>query len=598
MNNTLLNSASGIRTHQFGLDSIANNIANVNTNGYKESIPEFKNLFSTHMDSLNANSITNNDRSYGATASSNAISTKNGNYHPSDGDFDVAYMGKGWFVIGPNNEGSFSITEDGYEEDQKTYFTRNGSFMRDADGYLVTPSGYYVYGINLGKIENGIFTSSRDEEADLQGLHQASMKPMQIPQELKFHPVLTTNVDISVNLNAKSNFKSAQEVLIPNGEIDISRVMSQDVASFADNDGNAFDPRAFRDIIITTNGSNGEQNYRFTYGNGGVGANEFHTLGDLAELFARANLTLRPTISALGGVALSVENQTGQNMQVTIGGSLSSRMGINTAQVPLPPQEQINSKDLKIATYTTAIDIYDEDGKKFLLKSEYYLRDAGDPTATPPIEQLWEVRSGVYDYNGEFLISKQLVTHELRFDRDGKPTSQEPIELDFKEGSIRYSVTNSKKYTSRNLPYEDSKLLESSQDGKAEGDLKDIRIDENGIIFLAFSNGISEPMGRLGVAAFVNDQGLKKDGGNVFSMTTSNLNGQNRVLSGNPILGWNSDDGNLKFGQIKHKYLETSNVDVGNALTNLIMYQRGYSMNAKAFSAGDDMVKEAIGLKR
>ncbi|WP_288644357.1 flagellar basal body rod C-terminal domain-containing protein, partial [uncultured Helicobacter sp.] len=99
------------------------------------------------------------------------------------------------------------------------------------------------------------------------------------------------------------------------------------------------------------------------------------------------------------------------------------------------------------------------------------------------------------------------------------------------------------------------------------------------------------------VVAFVNDQGLKKNGDNVYSMQTSNLNGQDRILSGNPILGWN-EEGNLKFGQIKHKYLETSNVDVGNALTNLILFQRGYSMNAKAFSTGDDLVKEAIALKK
>ena len=142
MNDTILNSYSGIKTHQFGLDSVANNIANVNTNGFKENIPEFKNLFSAQLDHINSNSITNNDRSYGATAASNAISTKNGNYHPSDGNFDVAYMGKGWFIVGPKQDGNFTINEDGYTENQQTFFTRNGGFNRDADGYLVTSGGY------------------------------------------------------------------------------------------------------------------------------------------------------------------------------------------------------------------------------------------------------------------------------------------------------------------------------------------------------------------------------------------------------------------------------------------------------------------------
>lgn len=599
MNDTILNSYSGMKTHQFGLDSIANNIANVNTNGFKENIPEFKNLFSAQMDALNSNTITNNDRSYGATGASNAISTKNGNYHPSDGQFDVAYMGKGWFVVGEKQDGSFAVKEDGYEMPQPIYFTRNGGFNRDSDGYLVTSSGQYVYGVNLGKIDNGIFTSSPSEQ-DLSSLPSGQMQPLQIPQELKFHPVVTTKVDVAVNLNAKSNFKSAQELLVPNGVIDEERVKSQDVASFADDDGQPFDPRAFRDIIITIKkgeeGSESEESLRFTYGNGGTSANEFRTIGDLMELFSKSGLELVPTLGARGNLAFSVRNPKAEKIELTIGGALSSRMGISTAAIPLAQDEHIQSKDLKIATYSTALDIYDEDGEKFLLKSEYYLLDAGDPTGTPPIAQKWLVQSAVYDFNGEFMISKEPVTQELVFDKDGKPESA-PMELDFKDSKIAYSITGSDKYTSRNLPYEDSKMLEASQDGKAEGSLKDIRIDENGIIFLAFSNGVSEPMGRLGVVAFVNDQGLKKMGDNVYSLGTNALGGQNRVLSGNPILGW-SDDGNLKFGQIKHKYLETSNVDVGNALTNLILYQRGYSMNAKAFNTGDDLVKEAIALKK
>lgn len=599
MNDTILNSYSGMKTHQFGLDSISNNIANVNTNGFKENIPEFKNLFSAQMDALNSNTITNNDRSYGATGASNAISTKNGNYHPSDGQFDVAYMGKGWFVVGEKQDGSFEVKEDGYEMPQPIYFTRNGGFNRDSDGYLVTSSGQYVYGVNLEKIKDGVFTSSPSEQ-DLSSLPSGQMQPLQIPQELKFHPVVTTKVDVAVNLNAKSNFKSAQELLVPNGVIDESRVKSQDVASFADDDGQPFDPRAFRDIIITIKkgeeGSESEESLRFTYGSGGASANEFRTIGELMELFKKSGLELAPTLGARGNLAFSVRNPKAEKIELTIGGALSSRMGISTAAIPLAQDEHIQSKDLKIATYSTALDIYDEDGGKFLLKSEYYLLDAGDPTGTPPIPQRWLVQSAVYDFNGEFMISKEPVTQELVFDKDGKPQSP-PMELDFKDSKITYSITGSDKYTSRNLPYEDSKMLEASQDGKAEGSLKDIRIDENGIIFLAFSNGVSEPMGRLGVVAFVNDQGLKKMGDNVYSLGTNALGGQNRVLSGNPILGWNNE-GNLKFGQIKHKYLETSNVDVGNALTNLILYQRGYSMNAKAFNTGDDLVKEAIALKK
>ena len=42
MNSTLLNAYSGIKTHQFGLDSVSNNIANVNTIGYRENTRNLK----------------------------------------------------------------------------------------------------------------------------------------------------------------------------------------------------------------------------------------------------------------------------------------------------------------------------------------------------------------------------------------------------------------------------------------------------------------------------------------------------------------------------------------------------------------------------
>ena len=96
---------------------------------------------------------------------------------------------------------------------------------------------------------------------------------------------------------------------------------------------------------------------------------------------------------------------------------------------------------------------------------------------------------------------------------------------------------------------------------------------------------------------FANDQGLKKVGGNLFALNPSTVNGETTQLSGNPKLVWD-ESSNLKQGKILQGYVETSNVDVADALTNLILMQRGYSMNAKAFTTSDDLIKEAIALKR
>lgn len=602
MNDTILNSYSGIKTHQFGLDSISNNIANVNTTGYKENIPEFKSLFSTHLDSLGSSSAVSNDRNFGASGASNAISTKSGNYHQSDGEFDMAYQGKGWFVVGPNKNGEFKIDKDGYEQKQANYFTRNGAFSRDADGYLVNSQGYYVYGINLDKIKNGVFVSSNDNEKDLKELSQNTLKPLNIPQELKFQPVLTSKVDISINLNPASNFKNAQDVFLDkDGKLIEDKFKNQDINALASNDDKLLDTSIYNDISFKISKNGKKEEFEFKYGEGGKDKNEFRTIGDLQKLIQeKTGLTLDVARDKNGNpktpLSLSIINNS-EDMNLSVGGKIAQKLGLSASEIPLKKGSSEDSDPFKIPFYSTSTEIYDQDGKKFLLKSDYVMLDSGDSKNNPPINQKWEVTTAIYDLKGDIMVSKKPVVETAEFDANGDIIAK-PVEIDFKDHKIQYSITGSKDYKSTNLPYQESKLTQVSQDGKPEGSLREIRVDGSGIIYLAFSNGVTEAMGRVGIAAFVNDQGLKKVGGNLLEMASNTVNGENKLLSGNPILGWNDEDGTLKFGKVLYKNLETSNVDVGNALTNLILMQRGYSMNAKAFTTGDDLIKEAINLKK
>lgn len=602
MNDTILNSYSGIKTHQFGLDSISNNIANVNTTGYKENIPEFKSLFSTHLDSLGSSSAVSNDRNFGASGASNAISTKSGNYHQSDGEFDMAYQGKGWFVVGPNKNGEFKIDKDGYEQKQANYFTRNGAFSRDADGYLVNSQGYYVYGINLDKIKNGVFVSSNDNEKDLKELSQNTLKPLNIPQELKFQPVLTSKVDISINLNPASNFKNAQDVFLDkDGKLIEDKFKNQDINALTSNDDKLLDTSIYNDISFKISKNGKKEEFEFKYGEGGKDKNEFRTIGDLQKLIQeKTGLTLDVARDKNGNpktpLSLSIINNS-EDMNLSVGGKIAQKLGLSASEIPLKKGSSEDSDPFKIPFYSTSTEIYDQDGKKFLLKSDYVMLDSGDSKNNPPINQKWEVTTAIYDLKGDIMVSKKPVVQTAEFDANGDIIAK-PVEIDFKDHKIQYSITGSKDYKSTNLPYQESKLTQVSQDGKPEGSLREIRVDGSGIIYLAFSNGVTEAMGRVGIAAFVNDQGLKKVGGNLLEMASNTVNGENKLLSGNPILGWNDEDGSLKFGKVLYKNLETSNVDVGNALTNLILMQRGYSMNAKAFTTGDDLIKEAINLKK
>ena len=257
--------------------------------------------------------------------------------------------------------------------------------------------------------------------------------------------------------------------------------------------------------------------------------------------------------------------------------------------------DSFHSEFIQIPSYQTNVEIYDESGKKFLIQSRYFMTASDNPYASPPTGEKWEVHSAIFDQHGEVMISPEYVVHNIEFDSNGKPQAQ-PVELAFGEKSVTYNIAGTDDVPSSNFVYRDSGIMSKSQDGRAEGHLRDVRIDKDGIIFLAFDNGAYEPMGRIGIASFVNDQGLRKVGGNLFEMTEMVVNGNANTISGRPILGW--EGLNLKYGSVLYKHLETSNVDVGNALTELIVMQRGYSMNAKAFTTGDDLLKEAINLKR
>lgn len=745
MNGTIVNASSGIRTHQFGLDSISNNIANVNTIGYRENIPQFESLFASNLDTLNADSPINNDFNYGATKSSNAISTRSGSYKSSEGEFNIAYEGKGWFIVGEQKEGSFEIKEDGYEKKQKNYFTRDGSFLRDGEGYIVNTSGYYMYGVDLGKIENDIFTSSKNEESDFEALASGALKPLQVPQNLYYRPVLTTRVDLSANLNKNDNVSSAVVFFKDkDGAFDEERFMNTDINAFATDDAPLNAP-SYNEVRITLDKEGRKEVLTFKYGQGGEEALEFRTFNDLKNLLRdKVGLDLVVSKGADGKVGekvgLELRNNSYKNLNIELGGSLfeklgfkgkndhfSSGVGVNfnankayeknaivqykgvafirtgelgksedpfedkenwrildtsalnewsenatylegdivasegkiyrrteqagnnpinegrweeiaDMQTSLPPEytagttyavddivsydgklyrklidsgssdpkvdkvgwqelrgDSFFSEFIQIPSYQTNVEIYDESGKKFLIQSHYFMTSSDNPNANPPTGEQWEVRSAVFDQQGEVMISPDYVVHTIEFDSEGKP-SAEPVELSFGDKSVVYNIAGTEKVPSSNFVYRDSGITAKEQDGRAEGHLRDVRIDKDGIIFLAFDNGAYEPMGRVGIAAFVNDQGLRKVGGNLFEMTEMVVNGDANTISGRPILGW--EGLNLKFGSVLYKHLETSNVDVGNALTELIVMQRGYSMNAKAFTTGDDLLKEAINLKR
>ncbi|QYJ79874.1 flagellar hook protein FlgE [Shewanella acanthi] len=164
---------SGISAAQKDLNTTANNIANANTTGFKESRAEFADVY--------ANSIFANSKTAvggGVATSQVAQQFHQGSLLLTNNSLDMAIQGSGFFVT--SNE--FGTQDYSY--------TRAGAFKVNADSYVVDAAGNYLQ------------TFPVDSDGNSTSVSLSTTRPVQIP-DTAGSPAQTQNVGISMNLNAK-----------------------------------------------------------------------------------------------------------------------------------------------------------------------------------------------------------------------------------------------------------------------------------------------------------------------------------------------------------------------------------------------------------
>ncbi len=164
---------SGISAAQKDLNTTANNIANANTIGFKESRAEFADVY--------ANSIFANSK----TAVGDGVSTTQvaqqfhqGSLQLTNNSLDLAIQGNGFFV-----------TSSGLGDADYSY-TRAGAFKVNANNYMVDSAGNYLQ------------TFPVDSDGNSSSVSLTTTKPVQIP-DTAGSPSATENVSMSMNLNAQ-----------------------------------------------------------------------------------------------------------------------------------------------------------------------------------------------------------------------------------------------------------------------------------------------------------------------------------------------------------------------------------------------------------
>ena len=128
--------ASGMYAQQLNVDTIANNLANVNTTGYKKTKVEFQDVLYTKLrasgtESAGASKVpVGLDVGYGTSPTATQRFFTEGNLQQSGNPLDIALEGDGFFqILLPSGE---------------IAYTRDGSFKLSADGQLVTTDGFYL----------------------------------------------------------------------------------------------------------------------------------------------------------------------------------------------------------------------------------------------------------------------------------------------------------------------------------------------------------------------------------------------------------------------------------------------------------------------
>ena len=131
-----------------------------------------------------------------------------------------------------------------------------------------------------------------------------------------------------------------------------------------------------------------------------------------------------------------------------------------------------------------------------------------------------------------------------------------------------------------------STLLTLNQDGFALGSLTGTSIGEDGAITGRFTNGTTRNIGQVTLAQFINPDGLQPVGRNLFIQSAD---------SGTALVG---EPGTGALGKVIASTLESSNVDLGDELVNMITMQRGFQANSRIITTANDLLGELVNLAR
>ena len=550
MMRSMYSGVSGLKTHQTKMDVIGNNIANVNTVGFKSSSVTFSEIMYQNLSGASGpNALTGtggvNAKQIGlgvTTGSTSVNITGAGASQTTGRAFDIK-------LNDTNSATSFFIVSNG----SGTQFTRAGSFYVDGAGNLcMTSTGYNVMGWQVDPTTGDI---RKDTVSALRVMSEKNMTSA---------PEATVNGRCEGVLDKNSTDVTSEAGQAMNLSFYDALGYSY-VAKFAIKETNRDTGEytvELTDILDSTNKSILDQ----TKYDSVTGTYDPDYLGDIFGAVKSQTKTYTPragwtTVDAANNIFeynaiyYRYDAAAGNLVEVADNG------GGNYVQVPGGTTKTL-AEAFGVSPYATGITMTNGVVTANVSGANYTLKFNTD--------------DGVFDYIGA--TGQDNVFLNLKDTLGG---NFENIDIDF---------TGTKWFDnggSSTIGMDKGDVDGKTGTGKKLGDMIGVFVDTNGKIYGSYDNGNTILLGQIAVAQFANAMGLEKVGDNCYTTTLNS--GEFDGIGVDITAG----GGTMSTGM-----LEMSNVDLSSEFTEMITTQRGFQANSRIITVSDTLLEELINLKR
>ncbi len=618
----MFSGVTGLSANSQALGMIADNIANVNTIGYKATSAQF---FSLVTQAASRTTYTP-----GGVASSPAQGIdRQGLLQSSVSKTDIAIAGRGFFVV---NQSATS-------GNGQFLFTRAGSFDPDQNGNLVNTAGYYLQGwplTNGTTLPTNTSTLSSVETVNVANLagtatptsivNLALNLPSTAPAAAGGGQIntISTNIAGITDIDYKT-FRTLNDVVsILYSSNTMTMVIGGKTASF---DLSNAVPGIYKStgtaagIEITLDSSfafagtiANVNNSRTQAGNLVVDAvptlSNFDA-GDLKALDAKVfNFNVDATTGvvtlASGPTGFTVDaaqteslNGTGAKKIVVTDGTNSFTINVNVTTIAggapdpntlaIDMQQVLNQFGLGTAAgggrFAATVQIFDSLGNAHDLVIDF------DKTATNKWEIL--INDPVLASTGVKSGTVAAASRSIAFNGDGTPSAITfpPVAISgwttgANNSSVAINLGTVSKADGVTQFAGEFALSSIDQNGVTFGGFVGVNIAEDGKVTAVFDNGEQLAIYQLPLSLFANPNGLEAVTGNAFRQTDK---------SGDILLQQAATGGS---GSVASSALESSTVDLAEEFTKMITTQRAYSASARIITTADEMLEELIRLRR